>query len=134
MADLVSYIKNMPAFHSRIAATPEEISSAEAELNLQFSKEYTDYLASFGAASVYGHEFTGICSAHRLSIVSVTQAERAANHNIPLSWYVIEQTNIDGITIWQDHAGNIYQSNPMSAGVKIAPSMLDYLNDLHNPI
>ena len=129
MADLISYMKNMAAFRSRGAATSREISSAESKLQLHFSEEYKKYLSEFGVASVYGHEFTGICSAQRLNVVTVTQEERAISLNASPFLYVIEQANIDGVTIWQDEAGNIYQNAYGSAFTKIASSMLEYLAD-----
>lgn len=34
---------------------------------------------------------------------------------IPEDWYVIEETGIDGIVIWQDVEGNVYQNQKKSA-------------------
>lgn len=129
MGDLIPYMKNMAAFRPRNAATSKEISFAESELHLHFSEEYKKYLSEYGVASVYGHEFTGIAPSQRLNVVSVTQEERALSMDINPAWYVIEQTNIDGIVIWQDQSGNIYQSAPSAATIKIASSMLEYLSN-----
>lgn len=67
---------------------------------------------ALGVASYEGHELTGVCPFPRLSVVSVTQQERAANPAIPSAWYVLEQTNIDDLVIWQDASGAVYQAMP----------------------
>lgn len=41
---------------------------------------------------------------------------------IPEDWYVIEETGIDGIVIWQDAEGNVYQNQE-----KICSSLAEYV-------
>ena len=41
--------------------------------------------------------------------------------------YVIENTCIDGIIIWQDANGIIYKSRPNLEPEKIADSLVDYI-------
>ena len=50
------------------AASKEQIADAENELKLKFSEDYKEYLSTFGAATFYGKELTGICSSERLSV------------------------------------------------------------------
>ena len=45
-----------------------------------------------------------------INVVDVTLAERNFCTNIPEGWYVIEQTHMDGIVIWQDEQGCIYKA------------------------
>lgn len=76
---------------------------------------------------IYGHELTGICKAARLNVVDVTQDERQYN-SVPVDWYVIEQTNIDGIVIWQTASGTIYETCPGSEADKICDSLEEYIS------
>ena len=84
-------------------------------------------VAALGVASYEGHELTGVCPFPRLSVVSVTQQEREANPAIPSAWYVLEQTNIDDLVIWQDASGAVYQAMPGRAPEKISTTMAAYI-------
>ena len=84
-------------------------------------------MAALGVASYEGHELTGVCPFPRLSVVSVTQQERAVNPAIPSAWYVLEQTNIDNLVIWQDASGAVYQAIPGRAPEKISTTMAAYI-------
>ena len=80
-----------------------------------------------GLASFDGHELTGLTNISRLDVVTVTKEQRAINTNIPESWYVVEETNIDGIIIWQNELGHMYQTSPSGIPQKIAHSLLEYI-------
>lgn len=41
--------------------------------------------------------------------------------------YVIENTGVDGIMIWQDTKGKIYQTKPESKPKKIVDSLAEYI-------
>ena len=41
--------------------------------------------------------------------------------------YVIEETNIDGIVIWQSSTGEIFQSNMEGKIKKICDSLIEYI-------
>ncbi len=127
MSELIKKFKNLPNFFSLKGGSAEEITNAENTLNLKFSKEYCDYLSEFGVVSANGHEYTGICCSPRLSVVDVTLYEREHNPNIPYDWYVIEQANIDGVVIWQNEIGEIFQTQSCCDCVKIADSLEDYI-------
>ena len=75
-----------------------------------------------------GHELTGLGASSRLNVVDVTLEERQRNLNISPDWYVIEQTNIDGMVIWQSETGEIYQA-VNEAGKKICGSLMEYIEN-----
>ena len=127
MSEFVDKISKMKSFRSRKPASMEQIENAEDELGVSFANEYKQYLLAYGAASIFGHEFTGISSSSRISVVDVTLEEREFN-DINDDLYVVEQTNIDGIVIWQDSKGNIYKSQPGSDAQKICYSLAEYIN------
>lgn len=105
MKTIVDLLRAQPAFISAKAPTAQEVTQAEQSLGVTFAADYRDYVAALGVASYEGHELTGVCPFPRLSVVSVTQQERAVNPAIPSAWYVLEQTNIDDLVIWQDASG-----------------------------
>lgn len=104
------------------------IDEAESSLSLRFSQEYREYVHECGIASVQGHEFTGICKSERLNVVNVTEKNRKLNPLIPKELYVIEETNYDGIIIWQSETGEVFRSAQDSLPEKIANSIAEYLN------
>ena len=118
MKTIVDLLRAQPAFISAKAPTAQEVTQAEKALGVTFAADYRDYVAALGVASYEGHELTGVCPFPRLSVVSVTQQERAANPAIPSAWYVLEQTNIDDLVIWQDASGAVYQAIPGRAPEK----------------
>ena len=107
----------------------EDICQAEKELNVTFSKEYSDYVAEFGVAIFDGHEFTGLCDGKRLDVVRVTQEQRQLHKHIPSDCYVVECLDVDGIVIWQSAEGAVYASVPNAEAKKIANSILEYLGE-----
>ena len=128
MTEIVQILSKMSSFRKRSPATIEQIRKAEKLLDLQFSKEYRQYLMVFGAVSILGHELTGICSSMRLDVVSVTKEQREQLDNVDASWYVIEEAHIDGIVIWQSADGSIYATAPNSKARKIANSLSEYVS------
>ena len=120
----------MPNFEHGKPALFQEIQKAEIKLGISFSEEFRDYLLTYGFASIDGHEFTGLGCIPYLNVVDVTLDEQKYNPNIPHSWYVIEETHIDGIIIWQDATGSIYQSKQLLSGIKIADSFESYIRKI----
>lgn len=106
----------------------EQIKDAEKRLNLEFSLEYRSYVSEFGVVSANGYELTGICSSPRLNVVDVTICERENNPDVPKDWYVLEQANIDGIVIWQNQKGEVYQTQPCKGIKMIANSIDEYIS------
>ena len=128
MTSIVNKLCTLPAFCSLTGVSMEQIADAEKALALRFADDYREYLLSFGIASSDGHEFTGICNSKRLNVVDVTLAEKSITPGIPQDWYVLEEANIDGIVIWQNSIGKIFQTQPGREAVKLADSICDYLD------
>lgn len=128
MSEFVEKLSGMRAFKSRKAASNKQVEDAESELGVTFAEEYREYLLTYGAASIFGHEFTGISSNSRISVVDVT-LEELENNVVDNGLYVIEQTNIDGIVIWQDSKGYVYESHPGSEAQKICNSLAEYISE-----
>ena len=123
-------INTLKSFSDLLTLTPmeeNEIVKAESKLSLTFAIEYREYMSEFGAAAVYGHELTGIVNSERLNVVSVTTREWRLNSQVPQNMYVVENPAIDGIIVWQDSSGKIFQSSPNSAPKAIANSIEEYL-------
>lgn len=126
MADIVKLIKKQADIYVMQGASDEDIEQAEQYLNLRFAKDYREYIAEFGAASYENHELTGVCKSKRLSVVNVTIKERRVTA-VPEDWYVLEQTNIDGIVIWQATNGAVYQTAPNAKAKRICGSLAAYI-------
>lgn len=119
-------LKEKDGFISMTGASEDQIQSSEAKLETTFAADYHSYVSEMGVATFKGHELTGICSSKRLNVTLVTEEERKVYEQIPPTWYVIEQTNIDGIVIWQDSKGVIYQVSPNTKPKAIAKSLAEY--------
>ena len=128
MFDLLKILKSKPNFREQTGATIEQIEQAEKALELIFAEEYREYLSAFGVAAAYGHELTGICPYPRLNVVDVTVSERIRNLIVPMNYYVVEQTHIDGIVVWQSSNGEVYQTAPDMQFVKLCNSLCEYLD------
>lgn len=129
MQEIVTKIKNKAGFVALQGADEKTARSAEQTLGVKFADDYRQYVLAYGAASFEGHELTGVCSAPRLNVVEVTKEERSFADSIPQNWYVIEQTHIDGIVIWQAQSGEIYSSSPEHKPLKIFNSLCDYIEN-----
>lgn len=127
MHSFLEAIRNLPDFYGMSGVPNEEISIAEETLGVKFSKDYKIYLQNIGVMSANGHEVTGICNSKRLNVVHVTEEERKNHPQAQKEWYVIEQANIDGIVVWQNSIGEIYQTGPRVNCIKISNSLLDYM-------
>ena len=128
MKNVLDVLKEKTMFIGSKGASDTEITEAETELSVLFDKEYKCYLSNIGFAIYDGHELTGICKSKRLNVVDVTKEEREKMPDVPQSWYVIEQAHIDGIVIWQDGDGKVYQTVPGTEPLKIADSLSEYIN------
>ncbi len=127
MISIINAIKELPDLLPLIPASNIEISDAELQLCLRFSEEYKSYLAEFGAVLADGIELTGIAKSEHRNVVSVTKQEWELNSQVPHNLYAVENVGIEGIIIWQDCNGFVYQTTPNSTPLKIAESLEDYL-------
>lgn len=128
MKNIVEIIKSLPNLLPLKPATETQITDAELQLRVGFAEEYKAYLAAFGAILADGIELTGIAKAEHRNVVFVTKKEREINPKIPNALYVIEDTHVDGIIIWQDTTGKIYKSLPNTEPQIIAASLKDYIS------
>lgn len=128
MNEFVKILKNSPSFVHMTPASEASINEAEIQIQAKFSDEFRAYLSAYGCASCAGHELTGISSYDQINVVSITLEERTLNSQIPSDLYVIEQTHIDSIVVWQDEAGQVYYSQSNQPPVKKFNSLLDYIN------
>lgn len=120
-------IKSLPGLLALKPASQTEISTAQIQLRIEFSDEYSQYLSTFGAILADGIELTGITKSPSRNVSTVTKQEWELNPKVPQSLYVIENLGIDGIIIWQDKDGIVYQSSPHSEPHPIANSLNDYI-------
>lgn len=127
MDKIVEVIHALPRMLSLKAATTEQITEAENQLQLVFSEEYKEYLSAFGAILADGVELSGIAkSAHR-NVVALTKQSWELNPKVPHDMYVVENTGMDGVLLWQDASGKVYRSTPNAEPQKVASSLKDYL-------
>lgn len=128
MKNIIDVINGLSDLLSLKSATQSEIENAENQLGLKFANEYKEYLAKFGAIMADGIELSGIAKSEHRNVVSLTQQERELNPTVPHNMYVVENLGIDGIIIWQDEKGVIYQSTPNTEPAKIANSLAEYIS------
>ena len=127
MTSIVKTLKSFADFVSLPPVPKGEIAKAEAKLSLTFAPEYRDYISAFGAAAANGRELTGLANSERLNVINVTIREWGLNSQVPRSMYVVENTAIDGIVIWQDASGVVFKSSPNAAPTAIADSLAEYM-------
>lgn len=127
MSKIIDIVNNLPELLSTGAADGETIKNAEKELNLKFAAEYKEYLEEFGSVLADDIEITGIAKSKNRNVVAVTLREWELNLQVEHNLYVVENLAIDGIIIWQDESGRVYESAPNSKPKKIADSLADYI-------
>lgn len=127
MRDIIQEIQAFPDYIGAAGCDIKAIETAEKKLKLRFAEDYRRYLQIIGLAMFNGHEMTGISTSSRLNVVNVTEREREKNSVVPANLYVVEETNIDGIVVWQDEGGQIYFSQPNCVPEKKHDSLAEYL-------
>lgn len=125
---IIDVIKSLEDIISTGGVSEQDIIKAEQELNVSFSAEYKTFLAEFGSVLADDVEIVGIAKAKNRNVVEVTKREREFNKEIPKNLYVVENTGIEGIIIWQDENGMIFQSGPNKYPEKISNSLAEYLS------
>lgn len=127
MKNIIDVVNGFSDLIALNPATEKQISDAENQLGLKFANEYKEYLAKFGAIMADNIELSGIAKSEHRNVVPLTQQEWGLNPTIPHNMYVVENVGIDGIIIWQDGKGEIYQSQPNIESKKIANSLAEYI-------
>ena len=125
--DILKMIAQQEDVLGTVPATDVQISKAENELGVIFANDYKKCIKEYGNLSVGDHELTGVCSTNENNVVEITREERQLNPEVPKDWYVIEQTDIDSVVIWQVESGEVYQSSLNFEAMKIADSLYEYL-------
>lgn len=125
--NIISLIQSIPDYIGGSGVLKTDIEDCEKELDVVFATDYKQYLEEIGLACFDGKELTGICNSERLNVVNVTYEERSKKPTISKSWYVIEQTNFDGIVVWQDNTGKVYQLGQNCKIQHIYDSLYDYI-------
>lgn len=129
MSRIIEVIEKLPDLITLKPVGTKAVENIEIELALRFAEEYKEYLQKFGAVMADNVELTGAAKSKSRNVVSVTKREWGANPLIQHTMYVVENIGIEGIIIWQDTSGNIYQSRPNHPADKIADSLADYLEE-----
>lgn len=128
MSSIVDLLREKKYFACERSVSLEDIENAERGLGLTFAKDYREYVQECGTASFEGHELTGISKDLNLDVVSVTKNALSQNPRIDTPLYVIEETHIDGIVIWQAPDKKVYRTDMGTEPIKIAESLADYIN------
>lgn len=128
MISIIDALRNKPFLFAQDGASVDAISSAETILGICFADDYREYLKAFGVATYQGHELTGISDVVRLSVTEITPQLRDCHSEACQGWYVVENTQIDGIVIWQSPNGRVYRSSPGQIPVQIASSLVEYVS------
>ena len=127
MTNIIEVINSLSDLLSLKPASEIQIDDAERQLNISFANDYKEYLASFGAIMADGIELSGIAKSEHRNVVPLTKKEWNLNHKVPHTMYVLENTCVDGIIIWQDNRGFIYKTSPSKAPELIAKSLSEYV-------
>lgn len=127
MSRIVDVINSLNKVLALKPASTNDIDSIEIELALPLSDEYKEYLLNYGAIMADGIELTGFAKSKFRDVIQVTKREWANNPKVGHKLYVIENEGIDGIIIWQDSSGKVYESSPNRGATIIANSMSEYI-------
>ena len=128
MSGIFDEMKERQDFYFEGNVPLEKIKKAEKNLGLRFAKDYTEYVMQYGTISCNGHELTGISCDANLDVYYVTEKQWNKNLYAEHFLYVIEETHIDGIVIWQSFTGEVYQSFPNTEPEKICDSLREYIS------
>ena len=127
MSNIIQVVNELENLFPLKPATKEDINRIEKELSLSLADEYKEYLLQFGAILADGVELTGVAKSKERDVIQVTQREWEINSTVSHNMYVIENIGIEGIIIWQDESGKVYESRPNHNPVEIANSLAEYL-------
>ena len=127
MTNITNLINSLPDLLPLKPATAIQITDAELQLRVTFADDYKEYLSNFGAIMADDIELTGIAKSKHRDVVSITKKEWELNPKVPHTMYVIENTCVDGIIIWQDTNGFIYKTRPNTEPKQIEKSLVNYI-------
>ena len=127
MSKIIDVINGLENLLPLKPALIEAVENIEIELALPLAEEYKEYLLKYGAIMADDVELTGVAKSKNRDVVQVTQREWMSNSKIKHNLYVVENIGIEGIIIWQDGSGKIYESSPNNGAKQIADSLAEYL-------
>lgn len=105
-----------------------DVKSAESKLRVKFNDEFIKIQLQFGRFIGDGIELTTVATKTQYSnVIDVTKKCRELNPEVPTDMYVIEDTGMNGIVIWQNTDGNVFMSKPNKGLRKICGSLSDYI-------
>jgi hypothetical protein len=105
-----------------------QVEKAEEELSLSFAEDFRRLLLKYGQFEIGNHELTGVEFDNYLNVVVATKDERQYTHSDTEQMYVIENLGFDGLVIWQNTSGEIFQTvpNKLVKPEKIYSNLQDY--------
>lgn len=127
MYDVIDFLQSKGELLTGKAVPKEDIEKIEEQLGVSFANDYKKIVSTYGFVCVDGHEITGITNAKRLNVYEVTIKEREKVVCDMAGMYVIEQTHIDDIVIWQSTSGEVFQTFLGGNPEKIADCIMDYI-------
>ena len=128
MSAIIEEFNKKSNLYCEKGASIETIEKAEEALGLKFADDYKEYLQQFGSASCGGHELTGISEDASLDVVKVTLNNLEKNQTVKTPLYVVEETHIDGIVIWQAASGTVFKTEYKEAPEKVFESLTEYVS------
>lgn len=127
MNNILEAISNLEDMRFIKPANLEQIEDAQRALGVTFADDYREYVHKYGVISARGIELTGVTTAVRLDVVTVTKREREINRKMPASMYVIENVAIDGVAVIQDSDGKVYSITMNGESKYICESLTEYI-------
>lgn len=126
-SELIEFINDIESLHEIGGVSESEIKKAERALKLSFADDYREYLLNFGCISFTGTEMTGLCKSEYKNVVNATKETWEQEEQVPHNMYLIENTAMDGILLWQDSSGSVYVTKPYQRPKRYASSLLEYI-------
>ena len=130
MENWLEKIKENNLYKQSCPISHDMIADAEKELGISFADDFKDFLQAIGGCMCFGHEIKGITHDPNFDVIYATKEIRKSIDLVPHSWYVVEDTHMDGIVILQDKNGVIYQMSPNTMPTRIAKSLEHYIFDM----
>jgi hypothetical protein len=105
----------------------ERIVAAQEALGCAFAEDYRDYLRTCGTALVNADELTGLGVA-RLDVVAATRGARLHAPSLPPDLYLVEETGMDGVAVWQNAAGTLFAVGWDAVPQPLDETLLEYVS------
>jgi hypothetical protein len=110
--------------------TKDEIDEAEQELGLVFADEYKELLLGYGSLETKHLLISSTLKNISVNVVTLTQQIRSIYDNLPKDLYVIMDSGVDGIIIFQDSKGKIYETSHDDTIMEAYDSLAHFISDI----